>query len=289
MIKQFAKLAEKAVEDAVEKTVDRAKSILFADPKLLFEEERHLVNQPFFFEGTNGKGVLLVHGWTSTAYEVRRLGKYLNENGYTVSGIMLTGHGTFPEDIEGVKWQTWVDDVRKGYGQLKQSCDKAYIAGTSIGGSMAMIIAKENPEIDGLILMATPYKIKLEKLIKFLALGMLFFGKRYNVKVYPPTFGAATTITRVISYQKYSIKSALETKGLVEEARKNLEKIKQPCFLLQSTSDHVVGRNSLEIIYRKIGSRIKRKKYIKRAYHTFISDIKNEHVFRDILDFLDEN
>jgi len=55
----------------------KAKKIIFADPKLLFEEERHLINQPFFWQGTNDKGILLVHGWTSTPYEVRRLGRYL--------------------------------------------------------------------------------------------------------------------------------------------------------------------------------------------------------------------
>jgi len=30
-------------------------------------------------------------------------------------------------------------------------------------------------------------------------------------------------------------------------------------------------------------------RYIKKAYHTFISDVKNENVFQDILDFLDAN
>ena len=61
------------------KFINKAKSILFADPKLIFEDEKDLVNQPFYFHGDNGKGVLLVHGWTSTAYEVRRLGKFLHE------------------------------------------------------------------------------------------------------------------------------------------------------------------------------------------------------------------
>ena len=35
--------------------------------------------------------------------------------------------------------------------------------------------------------------------------------------------------------------------------------------------------------------KIKKKEYVPRAYHTFISDIKNEHVFQDILEFIEEN
>ncbi len=281
MVKRLMKLAGKAAVTA--------KSVLFADPKLLYKEERHLVSSPFFFEGSNKKGVLLVHGWTSTPYEVRRLGKYLNENGYTVSGIQLTGHGTVPKDIEDINWSTWVEDIRKGYEKLASSCDKVYIAGTSIGANLAMMLAKENSELSGLVLMATPYRIRQERLVTFFAKVLLAAGVRYRKKFYPPTFGLSSTITRLISYQTYPIKSALETFKLIQEARKNLEKITQPVFLLQSTHDHIVGKKSMENIFNGVGSKIKQKLYIEKAYHTFISDIKNEHIFEDILRFVDEN
>jgi carboxylesterase len=274
--------------EKITKFIDKAKSIIFADPKLLFEGEKELVDKPFYFKGENGKGVLLVHGWTSTAYEVRRLGKFLNENGFTVLGPNLRGHGTNPEDLENVKWEDWMEDLSKSFKDLKKDCDQIYIGGTSIGASLAIHLAVKNPEIKGLILMATPYKIKLEKLLKIWGrLAALF--KKYNKKYYPPTFGAKTTITRVISYQRYSIKSALETLKLVESAREKISKIKQPCFLIQSRQDYVVSYRSLDRIYEKIGSEIKKKRYISRAYHTFISDIKNEHIFEDILNFLKEN
>ena len=280
MVQRIIKLAEKAI--------GRAKDIIFADPKLLFEEERHLINQPFFFEGTNGKGVLLIHGWTSTAYEVRRLGKYLNEQGFTVFGPMLRGHGTKPEDLENVKWQDWLEDLSSSFDQLKNKCGEVYIGGTSIGASLSILLAAEKPETKGIVLMAAPYKIKFEKVLAVIG-NIWKLLKPYNNKYYPPTFGSARTITRQISYQRYSIKSAMEVRELLKASRKKLGQIKQPCFLIQSTHDHIVERNSLEKIYNEINSEVKEKKYIKRAYHTFISDIKNEHVFEDIADFLKRN
>jgi len=75
----------------------------------------------------------------------------------------------------------------------------------------------------------------------------------------------------------------------VRVARKKLYEVKQPCFIIQSKSDHIISKSSLEKIYAGIGSKMKQKKYIKRAYHTFISDIKNESVFEEILIFLSEN
>lgn len=269
----------------VKKLYNKVKNILVADPELLYKEELHLVNQPFKFQGTNGEAVLLIHGWTVVPYEVRRLGMYLNENGYTVYGPMLKGHGTIHTDLEGVRWADWVNDLEKAYDELKSTHEKVYIAGTSIGANLALLLAEKKPEIAGLVLMAMPYKIKLEKTMIFLAWFNSFFQK-YKKKFYPPTFGLSTTITRLISYQTYPLSSALETFDLVRHVRNVIPKIKQPCLIMQSTSDHVVSKNSAEEIYANIGAAVKRKKYIKRAYHTFISDIKNENVFEDILDFI---
>lgn len=271
------------------KAAGKAKSVLFADPELLYKEERHLVNKSFFFEGTNGKGVLLVHGWTSTPYELRRLGIYLHENGYTVYGLMLRGHGTVPRDLENIGCEEWIADVREGYGKLKQTCEKVYMGGTSLGANLALILAKKEKTLAGIILMATPYRMRLEPIALFAAKLLVRLKKRYRKKFYPPTFGLSTTITRLISYQTYPVKSVLEAFKLVKQARQNLELVTQPCLLMQSTSDHIVAKNSLENIYQKIGSKIKHKKYIQKAYHTFISDIRNEHVFEDILSFLNEN
>lgn len=270
----------------VKKFINRTKGILFASPKLLYKNEKHLVNKTFYFKGKNNKAVLLLHGWTATPYELRRLAIYLNEAGYTVYGPMLRGHGTKPADLEKVTYLDWLEDARLAYEKLKRTHGKVFVGGTSLGGTVALSLAKEFKEIDGLILMATPYKIRMEKVGSFLVFLLSLF-KKYKKKFYPPTFGSRKTITRIISYQTYPIKNVLEVGKLVNYSRKDLNEITQPCLIMQSSSDHIVARNSLAKIYKKIGSRVKKKKYVKRSYHTFISDIKNEHVFEDILKFIE--
>ncbi|PIP26440.1 MAG: hypothetical protein CO140_01615 [Candidatus Moranbacteria bacterium CG_4_9_14_3_um_filter_40_7] len=272
----------------VKNIIQSIKSVLFKDPLSLFEEEKAFVKQPFYFKGNNGKGVILIHGWSSTAYEMRRLGQFLNEKGYTVYGPMLKGHGTKPEDLENVKWEEWLNDLEKVCAEMEKETDRIYVGGTSVGSCLALLLAQKKKNISGLILMATPFKIRLEKLMVFFA-KLTVNIKPFNKKIYPPTFGSATTITRLISYQKYSVKSALETFELIQKTRKNLQQITQPCFLIQSKSDHIVIPKSLEEIYNRLGSKIKRKKYVNKAYHTFISDIKNEYVFEDIAEFIRNN
>jgi carboxylesterase len=271
------------------KIAGKARSILFADPKLLYKEERHLFNKPFFFEGTNGRAVLLIHGWTSTPYELRRLGKFLHESGYSVLGIQLAGHGTVPKNLEEVHYLQWIQDVRSAYHKLKENSDKVYVGGTSIGANLAMILAKEEKDISALILMASPYKLRMEKIGLFFVKLLISLHVTYRNKFYPPTFGLATTITRGISYQSYPVKNLLEVYETVKSARSNLSMITQPCCIIQSTHDHIIAKDSMEFIYAGISSKIKHKLYIEKAYHTFISDIRNKHVFEVILKFIDEN
>jgi len=280
------------MRDRVKKMFRKTKSVLFSDPLSFYKKEQHLLNKSFYFKGTNNKAILLIHGWTSVPYEVRRLGKYLNESGYTVYGPMLKGHGTVPKDLENVKWKEWFDDFERIYKKIRENHTRVYIGGTSIGSNITMLLAKKYPEISGIILMATPYQMKFEKLklekIVIIILKIMRIFKKYNRKFYFPTFDSRTTITRLISYQTYPIESIFEAAKLIEKSRENLSEITQPCFLLQSSSDCIVSKDSLEKIYAQINSKIKKKKYIKRAYHTFISDVKNEYVLKYILNFLNK-
>ncbi len=264
------------------------KNFLLEDPLKLYRKEKKLLDKEFFFEGDNNQAILLIHGWSTVPYEMKRLGEFLNAHGYTVYIPMLTGHGTIPQEMEGVTAKDWIKDTKKAYAFLKKRYSKVYVGGTSMGAILALNLALLKKDIAGLILLATPYKLKMEKVVELFLKIVLHF-KKYHKKFYPPTFGKATRITRLISYQTYSIKSVLELGFLVQETRKKLNKIYQPCLLMQSKHDHIIQKRSMEIIYNKINSQKKYKKYIEKAYHTFISDIKKEYVFEYILDFIKNN
>ena len=272
----------------VKNILKKVKTVLLSRPMKLYREEIKLVNDPFYFQGSNGQAVLFIHGWTGVPYELRRLGKFLNKKGYTVYAPLLKGHGTFPEDLDNVRWEDWMGDIKQALERIRPDHQKIYIAGTSIGANLAMLWAKQKKDVSGLVLMATPYAIRQEKLVIFLT-KFLYLFKRYFRKFYLPSFGSANTVTRRTSYQIYSLKNLLEVFKFLDIFRKNIHEINTPCFLIQSKHDCVINKKSLEKIYAAIGSKIKRKKYIEKAYHTFISDIENDHVFEDIANFLDEN
>ena len=76
--------------------------------------------EPFSLLGDRSKpACLLIHGFTGTPKEMRWMGEYLNEHGYTCLGVRLTGHATDPEDMIRSNWTDWTASVEDGYSLLR--------------------------------------------------------------------------------------------------------------------------------------------------------------------------
>ncbi|MBI1854527.1 MAG: carboxylesterase, partial [Chloroflexi bacterium] len=59
--------------------------------------------EPFFLPGSK-TGCLLIHGFTGAPKEMRWMGEYLADKGYSVLGVRLAGHATRPEDMIRSNW-----------------------------------------------------------------------------------------------------------------------------------------------------------------------------------------
>ena len=98
--------------------------------------------EPFFLPG-GSTGVLLIHGFTGLPAELVMMGRYLQQRGCTVLGVRLAGHGTTVEDMSHMTAEDWLDSVRDGYAVLRGSCEHIFVAGHSMGGLLALLLAAE--------------------------------------------------------------------------------------------------------------------------------------------------
>ncbi len=72
-------------------------------------------NEPFIMGNENDKaGILLLHGFTASPWEVKELAEYLNKDNITVYGTLLAGHGTSPRDLKKTKWEDWYKSSGEG-------------------------------------------------------------------------------------------------------------------------------------------------------------------------------
>ncbi|HTR00482.1 MAG TPA: alpha/beta fold hydrolase, partial [Candidatus Acidoferrum sp.] len=101
-------------------------------------------NAEFFFEG-NRTGVLLIHGLTGTPNEMRLLGKGLHNAGFTVYGMQLAGHCGDVDDLLRTGWKDWYHSVELAVARLRQSTDRIFIAGLSMGAVLSLKYAADNP------------------------------------------------------------------------------------------------------------------------------------------------
>jgi len=239
-------------------------------------------NKPFFLEGTNEIGILLLHGWSSLPDELLLLAKYLNSSGYTVSVPLLRGHGTKPADLLGVTWKDWFEDSQKALEDLKKSCPKIFVGGISMGGNLAMLLS-EDESIVGIISLGSPIRFHFHTFAK---VGLFFMGlfKTYRKKYYPPWVQKKERHRKV--YSSYPVKNVKEVIRMVETTEKFLPHITKPILIAQSSSDFLVSNRTPKLIESGVQSKIKEIFWIEDAFHVFV---ENREVWKKIREFIESN
>lgn len=237
--------------------------------------------EQYFFK--NGKkGVLLIHGYTGSPAELKPLGEYMREKGYSVFGVRLPGHGTTPEELNKTNWPMWYEAVKKAYYELRESCSEISVVGLSMGGLLAMKLAADMPLKKAIFLSAPIYVY--DKRAPFVGLAKYFKkwvkkkGRNYNIDE-----------KYNIAYDVMPLKALDSLMKLITHCEKEvLPQIFVPCLIMQSRHEHTVRPESAEHIYEKIGSAKKKLVWIENSGHILTLSDKREEVFECIFDFLEE-
>lgn len=229
----------------------------------------------FNFVGNN-TGVLLIHGFTGTPSEMRLLGEYLAKRGYTVKGILLKGHEAAPETIRICSYRDWIHDVVEGYKELKQNCDEVFAVGFSMGGLLALYLAR-NYDVRGAITLSAPIMIYGSKTAADYIRGRII--AHFPEIVY-------TKNTRVLNCKRPPMLSVHNLFRLIRYVRENLGYIEKPVLVMQSYGDRRVRPLSANIIYNNIASADKSIIYLHKSGHIITCDTEKEQVFKEIYSFI---
>lgn len=245
--------------------------------------------EPFFFPG-QGKtariGCLVTHGFTGAPKEVRWLGEYLNQQGYTVCGIRLNGHATRPEDMIRSHWQDWLLSVEDGFNLLHACTDRIFLLGLSMGGILSLTAASRFP-VWGVVAMSTPYALPSNPLPLW-TIRILSYFKPYLSKGKEPGSGwfDKTAFQQHVSYPMNPLRSALELKFLIEEMHTALPKISVPVLLIHSRDDDYVIKDSMQRIYEALGTADKQMLWVQGGGHVITEEPTREAVFKAAADFI---
>ncbi|MFZ5354699.1 MAG: alpha/beta hydrolase [Bacillota bacterium] len=238
------------------------------------------VTKEFYYKG-NCTGVLLIHGFCGTPSEMRYIGEYLKERGFTVKGICIRGHGTSVADMKKTNYRDWINSAVEGYKALKQECDEVFVVGLSMGGLLGLYLAR-NFDVKGIVSMSAPIRIINRKSYLELARKCIK-RRRFSIT---KDFVFKCSDKAVIGYDRAPLKSICNLFYLIRYVKQNLYAIRKPLLVLQSYGDRVVNPVSANIIYRKTNSEDKSIVYLHNSGHVITCDCEKELVFEEVYRFI---
>ena len=236
------------------------------------------------FNPSSKTGVYIIHGFSSTTYEVRDLAAFLGDNGYCVVANNLPGHGTTVEECNRIKYKHWINKVKQDMAALSIKCNKLFIIGNSMGGVLSLYIASLFP-INGFIVGGTVLKFSNPFEINFLVpLLCRFVKSRPKQKV-----NKSSTI-KFYGYQEYPLIALNEFRKLIKMVMPLLKNIKVPGLVIHSNSDRMSLKKNFTTLEKKINPKYFKKLIVDKSHHNmFDKNPDQKLIFNEVLQFLHSN
>ncbi|MHA2057936.1 MAG: alpha/beta hydrolase [Candidatus Thorarchaeota archaeon] len=227
---------------------------------------------------------LLVHGFCASSDELATLGRYLSDAGYSSFAVQLAGHGTTPEELKATSWQDWYESARSGLEVVRSWNPKfLFVIGFSMGGALSTLLASEESDIDGLVLIAPALKISgfLPKLVPILKFFIKY--REIDVEEVQRVYDVKRT-----KYDREPVSAYSELFKLQKAVRKNMNKVVVPTLVLQGIDDRTIDPSNGQIAFDSISSEKKELHMIEGAEHVISCHPTRVDAYPHILAFVEE-
>ncbi|USN53861.1 MAG: alpha/beta fold hydrolase [Candidatus Nomurabacteria bacterium] len=230
-------------------------------------------------------GVLLTHGFSGSAYDLRELAEELHTQGWTVLVKRLAGHGTDPRDLAQNGIAEWRASLDEALHTLQEHCDKIAVIGNSFGGNLLTDLALRHPgQVSGIGLLSTPI-FTYGEWWKRLVLPMLMRIKFSVKKAWVRYEGKADYLARG-SYIEIPLRAYKQFLDFLKISRTEFSQVQIPVIMIYSSRDSVVKPHSAEFIYAALPSKQKRLYWVHDSYHSPLRSNDKSEVFRLLTDFV---
>jgi len=244
----------------------------------------------FELEGDD-RGVLLIHGFTGTPFEMRFLGERLHGRGMTALGVCLPGHASNARELDRTPWTDWVGHVEHELDRLRARCSRVAVVGQSLGGLLGLhLAATRGHQMAALASLAAPLwlpagpraLIGALRRIPGLAARLRPIGKRGGSDIADAAMKAENP-----SYPVMPIRALLEFDRARATIRAELEAVRAPLLVIHALHDHVAPYASMSEIAARVGSTDVRTVTLPRSYHLVAIDVERDRVAAEVGDFFE--
>lgn len=246
---------------------------------------------------TGPPGVLCLHGFTGTPFEVRPLAEGLAARGFSALAPRLAGHATTPADLAPTRWPDWLASADAALTRLRHATGGArvVVAGFSMGGLLALMLAHRRPgDVAAIAVMAAPLRLRGRdaRLVRWLA-TLPRPLRRGPVAFVPKRRGPDTSDPQM--YRKNPGLPVLPVAALAslfelgKEVRDVLPHITTPTLVVAARQDHTVPfEDSLELA-GCLGHAPVERLWLERSYHLIGIDVEREAVTAALAAFFERH
>ncbi len=222
--------------------------------------------EPFAHDGSR-TGVLVCHGFTGTPQSMRPLADRFAQEGMTVRLPRLPGHGTTWQDLNRTRWPDWYACVDAALTELTARCDHVAVAGMSMGGTLATMLAQEHPDVvEGLVLINPALPFRDPRLFALPVLQHVVPSiAAIGGDIKKP--GVAET-----AYDRTPLKALHSQIGMWKRVTRDLPSITAPVLLMHSPDDHVVRPEASDLFLARISSTDVTETLLENSFHVATLD-----------------
>ncbi len=242
----------------------------------------------FEFESSREHGLLLLHGFTGTPYEMRPAGEYFYRSGFSVVCPRLCGHGTREEDLNSCRFYDWIDSAESALKTLIRKVNNVYVVGLSMGGLIAIKLASVHKEIKKLVVIASPLVLTGSNGLFVNACRIPLFRLLVrSIKKPEPSDERYKKIwVENPSYRYVPTKATYEFYKLMQSTAKSLVSVTQSIMFVYSKSDRDVHFKNLSMMVSMVRSRDIYVYVVENMGHLITLEEGNQEVFGRILEFI---
>ena len=248
----------------------------------------HKDSEPFSL-GSGDLGVLVVHGFTGSPFEMRLLGEDLAARGFAVEGVRLAGHAATTRDLAASTWHDWYRSADEALNRLRARVGKkrVAVAGLSMGGLLTLELARNRgDDLAAICVMSAPLWLPPQAVefsrvmarlpvVRKLALPKLAGSDIRDAEMKRRNHDAVPRAGMPLP----ALASLIE---LGAHLRDRLGEVTTPTLLIHSERDHTVPYECMDAIAHRLGTAEYKKVTLRESFHVITLDVERDKVFAEV-------